>query len=88
MDWMYECNGRRKFNSAHILLDSGNFLVISSTAACTIALTWGGITAPWHSVRVLVPLVLGLVGLWAFIVYEAALAKHPIVCILITCPPI
>ncbi|KAF8546204.1 MFS general substrate transporter [Imleria badia] len=57
----------------------GNFLVISSTVAYAIGLTWGGITAPWVSTSVLVPLVLGLVGLGVFIAYEATLATHPLV---------
>ncbi|KAF8548720.1 MFS general substrate transporter [Imleria badia] len=57
----------------------GNFLVIASTAAYTIGLTWGGIAAPWGSATVLIPLVLGLVGLGAFIAYDATLAKHPLV---------
>ena len=60
-------------------VDRGNFLVISSTVAYTIGLTWGGITAPWGSATVLVPLVLGLVGLVIFIVYEATHATHPLV---------
>ncbi|THH07858.1 hypothetical protein EW146_g9180 [Bondarzewia mesenterica] len=34
---------------------------------------------PWSSVLVLVPLILGLVGLAAFVVYEALILKHPIV---------
>ncbi|KAF8546205.1 MFS general substrate transporter [Imleria badia] len=46
------------------------------TAAYTIRLAWGGITAPWGSVAVLVPLILGLVGLGVFIVYDATLAKQ------------
>ncbi|KAH0828699.1 major facilitator superfamily domain-containing protein [Lanmaoa asiatica] len=57
----------------------GNFLVISSTIAYTIGLTWGGVTASWGSVTVLVPLVLGLVGLGVFIAYDATLAAHPLV---------
>ncbi|KAF8839383.1 MFS general substrate transporter [Paxillus ammoniavirescens] len=57
----------------------GNFLVISSTVAYTIGLTWGGITAPWGSVTVLVPLILGTVGLVVFIAYEATVAKYPLV---------
>ncbi|KAI9566089.1 major facilitator superfamily domain-containing protein [Boletus coccyginus] len=57
----------------------GNFLVISSTAAYTIGLTWGGVIAPWGSIKVLVPLVLGLIGLGVFVVYEATLAEHPLV---------
>lgn len=60
--------------------------MISSTAGCTIGLTWGGITAPWDSAKVLVPLVLGLVGLGVFVVYEATLAKYPLV--RISLPPI
>ncbi|KIJ65390.1 hypothetical protein HYDPIDRAFT_110438 [Hydnomerulius pinastri MD-312] len=57
----------------------GNFLVISSTVSCTIGLTWGGITAPWMSPTVLVPLVMGIVGLLAFIAYEATFAENPLV---------
>lgn len=55
--------------------------MIASTVAYTIGLTWGGITAPWGSAKVLVPLVFGLVGLGVFIAYEAVLAKYPLVCI-------
>ncbi|KAH0828707.1 Mfs1.2 [Lanmaoa asiatica] len=57
----------------------GNLLVISSTIAYTIGLTWGGITAPWSSATVLVPLVLGFFGLSVFIAYEATLARWPLV---------
>ncbi|KAF8443975.1 major facilitator superfamily domain-containing protein [Boletus edulis BED1] len=56
----------------------GNFLVIASTTASTIGFTWGGTTAPWGSVNVVIPLVLGLIGLGAFIVYEATVAKYPL----------
>lgn len=62
------------------VVDRGNLLVIGSTVACTIGLTWGGTTAPWGSATVLVPLVLGLTGLVVFIAYEATIATHPIVC--------
>ncbi|OBZ76995.1 putative transporter C3H1.06c [Grifola frondosa] len=57
----------------------GNALVIASTASCVIALTWSGIQHPWNSVPVLVPLILGLLGLIVFIAYEAKIAKHPLV---------
>ena len=59
--------------------DRGNFLVISSTVAYTIGLTWGGITSPWGSATVLIPLVLGFVGLGVFVGYEATLATRPLV---------
>ena len=77
---MFEYNGRGEYNPTYYRCTaSGNFLVVASTAAYTIGLTWGGITAPWGSVTVLAPLVLGLVGLGVFIVYDATFAKHPLV---------
>ncbi|KAF8121641.1 hypothetical protein EV363DRAFT_1301762 [Boletus edulis] len=45
----------------------------------TIGLTWGGTTYTWGSVNVLIPLVLGLVGLGTFIAYEVTLTKYPLV---------
>ena len=60
-------------------MSRGTFLVISSTVAYTIGLTWGGITAPWGSTTVVVPLVLGFAGLGVFIIYDATLATHPLV---------
>ena len=75
----FECGDRPEPSPTyHRSADSGNFLVISSTVAYTIGLTWGGITAPWGSITVLVPLVLGLVGLGVFVAYEATFAKHPL----------
>jgi hypothetical protein len=42
-------------------------------------LTFGGINFPWSSAHILAPLVIGLVGLVAFIIYEATWATHPLV---------
>jgi len=53
--------------------------VIASACSTTIALTQGGINAPWQSARILVPLILGLAGLGLFIAYEALWSKHPLV---------
>ncbi|KAG9023055.1 hypothetical protein FRB95_013743 [Tulasnella sp. JGI-2019a] len=58
---------------------TGNFLVVAATSATIIGLTWGGVRYPWSSFRVLVPLVLGLVGLVVFIVYEAHFPVEPVV---------
>lgn len=58
---------------------SGNMLVIASTTATVIGLTWGGIQLAWSSARVIIPLTLGLVGLLIFFVYEATVPKHAIV---------
>ncbi|KAF8486502.1 major facilitator superfamily domain-containing protein [Gautieria morchelliformis] len=57
----------------------GNMLVIASSSACMVALTWGGVQFSWSSTRVLVPLILGLLGLAGFVAYDAKIATHPIV---------
>ncbi|CCM04080.1 uncharacterized protein FIBRA_06239 [Fibroporia radiculosa] len=57
----------------------GNGLVIAATTSCVIALTWSGTQYAWSAVPVVVPLVLGLVGLAAFLVYEAIVPKTPLV---------
>ncbi|KIJ59634.1 hypothetical protein HYDPIDRAFT_100308 [Hydnomerulius pinastri MD-312] len=68
------------FRDKFVSLDwAGNILVVGSSISCTLALTWGGVTAPWNSVRVLAPLIIGLVGLVAFFIYEATVPKNPLV---------
>lgn len=58
---------------------SGNVLIIGSSSACSIALTWGGVVYSWRSFRVLVPLLAGLCGFGTFLLYESRVAKRPIV---------
>lgn len=48
----------------------GNFIFILANVAILIALTWGGAVYPWSSYRVIVPLVLGFVGLGLFTAFE------------------
>lgn len=50
----------------------GSALMALSVTAVVLALSWGGSKHPWSSWRTLVPLVLGLVGLLAFLAYQAA----------------
>ncbi|KAF8314215.1 MFS general substrate transporter [Clavulina sp. PMI_390] len=57
----------------------GNLLIVGSTASIILALTWGGVQYPWTSAHVVVPLVVGSIGIAVFLVYEFTLAKHPIV---------
>ncbi|KAJ7687060.1 Mfs1.2 [Mycena olivaceomarginata] len=57
----------------------GNAIIISSTSAAIIGLTWGGVEHPWSSPQVLIPLILGLCGVAAFFVYETRVATHPLV---------
>ncbi|KIP05681.1 hypothetical protein PHLGIDRAFT_119585 [Phlebiopsis gigantea 11061_1 CR5-6] len=65
----------------------GNVLIISSTTAIILGITWGGIRYPWSSPRVLCPLILGVVGLAGALVYEAKWAKQPTVPIVVLSNP-
>ncbi|KAH9993179.1 major facilitator superfamily domain-containing protein [Russula vinacea] len=67
---------REKFSKMDII---GNFLVTGSTTSVVIGLTWGGVQYPWSSGRVLSPLVIGLIGLVVFIIYEIYFIKPPVV---------
>ena len=50
----------------------GSALMTLSVTAVVLSLSWGGSKYPWTSWRTLVPLVLGLAGLLAFLAYQAA----------------
>ena len=50
---------------------------MGSTASALLGLTWGGIQYPWHSVQVLVPLVVGFVGICGWVVYEMLVPDEP-----------
>ena len=43
-----------------------------------IAMSWGGIRFPWSSGHVLVPLVVGGIGMVAFFVYERVWSGHTV----------
>lgn len=58
---------------------TGNTLVVGGTTAVVIALTWGGIEFPWNSWHVLVPLIVGIAILVAFMAYEGIVPKQPLV---------
>ncbi|KAJ6620262.1 major facilitator superfamily domain-containing protein [Mycena sp. CBHHK59/15] len=61
------------------LLDwPGMLLIIASSTSVVLALTWSGIQYTWTSSHVLVPLLVGLFGLSAFIIYEKKIAANPI----------
>lgn len=49
---------------------TGNLLLTLAVISVLIALSWGGSRYPWTSYKVLLPLILGLVGLVVFHLYE------------------
>lgn len=61
-------------------VSSGNAMIVGSTTSCIVALTWAGSQYPWSSARVLLPLIIGLLGLVASLSYEVFASVHPSVC--------
>ncbi|KAJ6131688.1 Major facilitator superfamily domain general substrate transporter [Penicillium samsonianum] len=58
----------------------GNILIMGATAAVLCALTYGGSRYAWSSWRIIVPLVLGLVGLVIFMIFEQSrFCREPVV---------
>lgn len=57
----------------------GSVLFIGSTTSLLIPITWGGVSYAWTSWRVLAPLVIGIVGLAVFVVFEENVAKEPLI---------
>lgn len=57
----------------------GSVLFIGSTTSFLIPITWGGVAYAWDSWRVLAPLIIGIVGLAVFVVFEEYVAKEPLI---------
>ncbi|KAI0921395.1 hypothetical protein AcW1_004613 [Taiwanofungus camphoratus] len=55
----------------------GNLIVIAGTTLAIMGLTWGGIRYPWTSVHVLAPLIIGLVLIVCFFIYESQVPDEP-----------
>ncbi|KAF2153550.1 MFS general substrate transporter [Myriangium duriaei CBS 260.36] len=57
----------------------GIVVFVGSTTSVLIPLTWGGVMYAWTSWRTLVPLIVGLVGLAFFLVWEEKFAAEPLI---------
>ncbi|PYI32191.1 MFS general substrate transporter [Aspergillus indologenus CBS 114.80] len=56
----------------------GNLLLVGAIVSILIALSWGGTRYPWSSGHVLAPLIIGLLGIPAFVLYQATpFVKEP-----------
>ncbi|OSC99593.1 iron permease [Trametes coccinea BRFM310] len=55
----------------------GNLLIIGSTTSALLGLTWGGIQFSWGSANVLAPLIIGFVGIFAWVIYEIYVPAEP-----------
>ena len=58
---------------------SGNLIIISGTTLAMVGLSWGGTRFPWTDVHVLAPLILGIVIIIIFCVFEVYVPKKPTV---------
>ncbi|KAI4120737.1 MAG: hypothetical protein LQ338_006803 [Usnochroma carphineum] len=57
----------------------GVVLLMVSATPFLVSISWGDVMFPWPSWRTIVPLVLGVAGLVAFVVYEGTVPHEPIV---------
>ncbi|TCD71947.1 hypothetical protein EIP91_000079 [Steccherinum ochraceum] len=55
----------------------GNLIVVAGSALAITGLTFAGIKFPWNSAPVLAPLIIGLVLIGLFILYEAQVPREP-----------
>jgi len=60
-------------------MDWWNFLFVAAATSTILGLTWGGATYAWSSYQVLVPLIVGIIGMVAFVAIERKYVKHPTV---------
>lgn len=59
------------------LMNSGNTIVIAGTTLAIVGLTFGGAQFPWTSAQVLAPLIIGMITVAAFLIYEAKAPVEP-----------
>ncbi|KAI9037318.1 major facilitator superfamily MFS_1 [Aspergillus affinis] len=55
----------------------GNAVFITAVVAVLLALTWGGTIYEWGTYHIIVPLVLGFVGIGLFLAVEWTIVKEP-----------
>ena len=79
MDWMCVSLCLNIVWSLADLIFSGSCVVVGGSVSLTIALTWGGIQYAWSSAQSLVPLIVGIVALIAFLAIERYWSTEPIV---------
>jgi hypothetical protein len=57
----------------------GILIFTASSTSLLLGLTFGGVNFPWKSYHVLVPLILGGLGLVGVLVFESLVPKHPMI---------
>ncbi|KAH8804688.1 drug resistance transporter [Xylogone sp. PMI_703] len=57
----------------------GTCVLSASLSSMLFAITAGGVLYPWRSANSLVPLLLGILGMISFCIYEAVTAREPLI---------
>lgn len=57
----------------------GTLLFVGGTTSLLLGISWGGVLHPWASAQTLVPIFIGVASCVGFILYEAYLAKEPLI---------
>ncbi|OCK75832.1 MFS general substrate transporter [Lepidopterella palustris CBS 459.81] len=57
----------------------GSILFVTSLTSFLIAISWGGVMFAWSSWRTILPLVMGIVGLIAWVAYSHFLTANPMI---------
>ncbi|KAJ4250663.1 hypothetical protein NW762_011922 [Fusarium torreyae] len=57
----------------------GNIIITGSSICILLALTWAHVVYPWGSGKVLAPLIIGILGVVAFFIWEAKWATEPVI---------
>lgn len=55
----------------------GNAVFITAIVAVLLALTWGGTIYEWGTYHIILPLILGFVGIGLFLAIEWTIVKEP-----------
>ena len=57
----------------------GAILLTASTTSFLMPVSWGGVLFAWSSFRTLLPLLLGVCGLFVFVLFEIYITKTPLI---------
>ena len=78
LDVLYVENAFNMFlHGSHYIPISGNVIIIAGTTLALIGLTWGGVAYKWTSAHTLATMIIGLVLMGAFFVYEWLVPQDP-----------
>ncbi|ORY70309.1 major facilitator superfamily domain-containing protein [Pseudomassariella vexata] len=64
---------------------AGTAISVSAVTTLLLGMTWGGVMFPWDSWQTIIPILVGLLGLFGFAMYEKRFPVEPIIRIDLLC---